>query len=116
MKNFLLISNLAKELSPEFQQVAFTNSPEAYKYFIYGENARRNGEHSTAMQMYSQAMAIDSNFIFATAMLSVELYNRGLYDSGKKLCLEVYHKRDLMTMQQKIWINRLYSMYFETPS
>jgi len=116
VKDFLLISKLTKELSPEFQQVAFTVSPEAYKCFIYGENARRKGDHSTTVKMYSQAIAIDSNFTFATAMLSVELYNRGLYDSGRKLCLKVYRKRDQMTMQQKIWINRLYAMYFETPA
>jgi tetratricopeptide (TPR) repeat protein len=116
LKNFLLISKLTKELTTEFQQVAFTISPEAYKYFIYGENARRKSDHATAMKMYSQAMAIDSNFIFATTMLSVELYNQSLFDSGRKLCLKVYRKRDLMTMQQKIWVNRLHAMYFETPT
>ncbi len=36
IKNFLILSKLKKEVSPDLQRSPSTNSPEAYRYFIYG--------------------------------------------------------------------------------
>lgn len=115
VKNYLIISELKKEESLHIQQLASTNSPEAYRYFIYGQNAYMNTDFPTAVNMYSQAIAIDSNFTSATIRLSFAYGNQDLYDQAKKWCLKVYEKRDEMPMQQKIYTDFAYAIFFETP-
>jgi tetratricopeptide (TPR) repeat protein len=115
VKNYLIISELKKEESLHIQQLASTNSPEAYRYFIYGQNAYMNTDFATAVNMYSQAIAIDSNFTSATIRLSFAYGNQNLYDQAKKWCLKVYEKRDQMPMRQKIYTDFAYAIFFETP-
>jgi tetratricopeptide (TPR) repeat protein len=115
LKDFLIISKLGKEVPRDFQSLAFTNSPEAYRYFIYGNNAYLKRDFPTAIKLYSQAIDIDSNFIFATIQLSIAYHIIGWSDQAKKWCLRVYKKRDQMPLQQKIWTNRIYAQCFETP-
>ena len=73
------------------------------------------GDYPTAVNLLSQALAVDSNFTFATIMLSFAYGNQGFYDQAKKLCLRIYEKRDQMPMQQKIYTNWAYAAFFETP-
>jgi tetratricopeptide (TPR) repeat protein len=117
IKDFLIISKMKKELSPDIQPFASksTNSPEAYRYFIYGNNAFNKSDMTIAVKLFLQAIAIDSNFNFAALRLSSAYYNQGLFDQGEKWCLRVYKKRDQLPMQLKLWTNRTYSMFFETP-
>ncbi len=115
VKNFLIISEIEKELPLDYQHYASTNSPEAYRFFIYGQNAFFKSDNSTAVKMYSQAMAIDSNFTFAAIMLPFAYRNQGLNELAKKGCLQIYKKRDQMTLVQKIYMNWLYATFFETP-
>jgi tetratricopeptide (TPR) repeat protein len=112
--NFLAISKLGKGISKEIQHMITTTSPEAFKYFIYGENAFNKDDEPAAERFYLQAIAIDSNFYFAESKLAILYYNTGSYEEGKKLCLRVYNKRDQMPMQLKLWTESIYSVYFET--
>jgi tetratricopeptide (TPR) repeat protein len=115
--DFLIISKLKKELSLDIQPFAssYTNSPEAYRYFISGNNAFDKFDMSTAVKFLLQAIAIDSNFNLAALRLSSAYYNQGLYVDAKKWCLRVYKKREKMPMQLKLWTNRTYSLIFESP-
>jgi tetratricopeptide (TPR) repeat protein len=106
---------LGKELSPDFQPLASTNSPEAYRYLIYGDNAFFKRDYPSAAKLYSQAIAIDSNFTVATIKLSFVLDFQGLYDQAKKCLMRAYQKRDQMSMQQKLFVNYAYARLFETP-
>jgi tetratricopeptide (TPR) repeat protein len=116
VKNFLIISKLGKEITPDYKNLASTSYPEAYRYFIYGKNAFMKGDYQTAVNMLSQATAVDSNFTFATIMLSFAYGNLGSYDLAKKSCLRIYEKRDQMPIQQKIYTNWAYASFFETPA
>lgn len=118
VKNFLIISKLEKGVSPDFQQLASasTNSPEAYRYFIYGNNAYYKWDMPTAVKLYSQALSVDSNFTYATLWLSNAYYNLNMFEEAKKWCLRIYEKRDQMSMQLKMQINRVYAKLFETPN
>jgi tetratricopeptide (TPR) repeat protein len=116
VRNYLVISRLAKELSPDFQKYTSTNSPEAYRYFIYGQQAFVKYDYTTARTMLSQAIAIDSNFYIAAISLSFAYGNPGMYDDAKKLCLKLYEKRDQMPVNLRIWVNGIYAKYFETPN
>jgi TolB-like protein len=115
VRDFLIISKLAEKVVPDYQYFASTNSPEAYNYFVYGQNAYRKGDNSTAVKMYSQAVAKDTNFIYAITQLTLAYRNLGLYNSAKEWCIRVYKKRDQMPMQQKIYTNFIYAFIFETP-
>jgi tetratricopeptide (TPR) repeat protein len=114
IKNFLIISNLKKGVSPDdYQLIAATSSPEAYSFFLLGNKAYRNADYFTAYKMYLQSIAIDSNFIEAALKLSIAYYNEYFYDEAKKWCLMAYEKRDQMPLQLKISTNRVYAILFE---
>jgi tetratricopeptide (TPR) repeat protein len=66
--------------------------------------------------MFTHAVAIDSNFTFASVMLSFSYYLQGLYEPAKMWCLRAYEKRDLMPVLLKNYTNILYAFNFETPN
>jgi len=115
MKNVLVISKLGKELSPDFMRFASANSPEAFRYFKSGQNAFNERDWSRAEKLYSQALAIDSNFAGAYNQLSMSYLNQGKYDKAKKICLEWYKRSDNVSPQLKTMIYWLYSQCFGTP-
>ena len=55
VNKFLIITKLGKELSHDFQLIASTNSPEAYRYLIYGDNAF----------FYQKRLSVSSKILFA---------------------------------------------------
>jgi tetratricopeptide (TPR) repeat protein len=117
VKNFLLISKLEKEVTPEFQQIlsATTSSPEAYKNFIDGTKAFMKSDFPAARNMFLKALTIDSNFVLVANQIAFTYGNQGFYDQARKWCLKAYEKRDQMTMQQKLLTDITYARYFETP-
>ncbi len=116
INRFLIITKLGKELSPEFQSIASTDFPEAYRYLIYGDDAFfLKRDYPSAAKFYSQALTIDSNFTIATIKLSIDLYFLGLFEEAKKCLMSVYEARDKMSMQQKLFVNYIYAFLFETP-
>jgi tetratricopeptide (TPR) repeat protein len=121
IKNFLIISKLKKELS-QFQMsshkneaLVSTNSPEAYRFFLLGDNAFKKSDFSEAIKMYLQAIDIDSNYIVAEMRIPFAFANQGLYEQEKEWCLKLYAKKDHMTTLQKIDLNYIYADCFETP-
>jgi tetratricopeptide (TPR) repeat protein len=115
IKNYLIISKLAKEDNYTIVNLASTNSPEAYRYYIYGQKAFKRLNFPVARQMFQQALNIDSSFTTAAFMLSYAYFNQRIYDQGKIWCLKVFKKMEQMTPLQKIRINSMYADYFETP-
>ncbi len=115
INDYLIISKLKKDLSPDFQQSVSSNSPDAFRYFIYGNNAYNKHDWSRAIKFFLQAIAIDSGFHYATIRLASACYAQGLYREGKKWCLKVYQKKEHMPLQLRLWTERTYSLFFETP-
>jgi tetratricopeptide (TPR) repeat protein len=121
VKNYLIISILEKKLGKEktndIYMKGFTNSPEAYRYFIYGMNAfLKDREYTTARNWYLRAIEKDSNFISASYWIMGTFYNQGIYDQAKKWCSKVYEKGDKMPMPQQLMINDVYAILFKTPN
>jgi tetratricopeptide (TPR) repeat protein len=115
IKSFLIIAQMQLDSPYDLRNVKPTNSPEAYRYFMYGQKAFNTGDLKTAINYYVQALSIDSSFYSAITMLSVSYYNMGMYDQAKKWCLKIYEKRDQMSVLQNIHVNWQYSLLFETP-
>jgi tetratricopeptide (TPR) repeat protein len=115
VKNSLIITKLEKELPLILRSHPSTNSSEAYRYYLYGDNARKKRDFPTAMNMFLKALSIDSNFIFATLKLSVAYMNQGLYEESRAWGLKAYNKRDQVPLRLKILINKNHAFFFETP-
>jgi tetratricopeptide (TPR) repeat protein len=115
VKNSLIITKLEKELPVGFQYYESTNSPEAFRYFIYGQRAFNERDFPAAVKLFSQAIAIDSNFSAAYYSLGFSYGNQGMLEEAKKICLRFYEKRNQLPMQLKIKFNRAYAICFETP-
>jgi tetratricopeptide (TPR) repeat protein len=115
IKDFLIISKLKSDITPDMQPFTFSTSAEAYRDFIYGMNAYYKRDFETTIKLNSRAIAIDSNLTFAYIYLFYSYYNLHNYEPAKKLCLRLYGKEDQMSLKQKILTNRLYSLFFETP-
>jgi tetratricopeptide (TPR) repeat protein len=114
IKDFLIVSKLKRQQTNDFQNFATTSSPEAMKYFIYGNNAFEKLDYKTAETCYLQALYHDSAFYDAVYWLSMSYWNRGLYIEGRYWCKYLDSKRDKMSYQQKLWTNLLFATYFGT--
>ena len=116
VKNFLIVSNIEKDVPTDFlgQYVISTKSPDAYRYFMYGQKAYYNMDFPSAINWYFQALAIDSTFVGAMQKISNAYSNQGMYEKGKEWCIKYYRKMDIMTMQQQLWANYFYAWYFKT--
>lgn len=115
IKDFLVISALKKGTPRDQQYYGNTNSPEAYKLFIMGNEAVWNGDATTALKLYREAVAIDSNFFSAKAYIVAQTMFRGNYAEAKELCLRLYNERDRIPMIYRGNINWLHACLFETP-
>jgi Tfp pilus assembly protein PilF len=115
VKNFLIVSKLKKEVFFDLPNLASANSPEAYRYYTYGQKAFLKRDYPTARNWFLQAITIDTNFYSAIIMLPVAYAAQGLLDQANSWSLRAYEKRDHMPPQQKIFTNWLYAAAFETP-
>jgi tetratricopeptide (TPR) repeat protein len=115
VKNALIITRLEKRMSQDYRHIISTNSPEAYRYFIYGENAFNEEDFPAAIKLDSQALAIDTNFIQAAIKISIAYYDLEIFKEAKRWFLLVNKKKDQLPMWGKIILNRLYAMLYETP-
>jgi tetratricopeptide (TPR) repeat protein len=116
INRFLIITRLGKELPPDFKQIASTDSPEAYRYLAYGDNAFYiNRDYLAAVKFYSQALSIDSNFTVAAFKLSFAFIFQSQFDEAKNCLSRAYQTRDQMSLQQRLFVDYAHAWLFETP-
>jgi tetratricopeptide (TPR) repeat protein len=114
--NYLLISKLIKENYPEMQHFeSSTDSPEAYRCFVSGNNAMTKGDWSKARDWYLQALSIDSNFISANGELYFMYLNTGMTEQANQTFLKLYKKKDQLSWAGKLGVNWIYASNFESP-
>ena len=112
-KNYLVITLFGKELPKEFQNPKITLSPDAYRYYVYGNRSFYNRDFPTACKMLLEAIRVDSNFVVAMSLLSYAYLNQSLYEDAKKWCLIRRAKRQEMSLNTDP--DPLYSGLFEEP-
>jgi tetratricopeptide (TPR) repeat protein len=128
IKDFLLISTMKDGLHSGYNMSLTTNSPEAFRYYLYARSENAKWNYSATQNWLHQAISIDSNFVDALIMLSYSFSNEflfqiatrsygneALYDSAKKYSSKAYKIRDRVTLKDRININLNHSIYFETP-
>ena len=115
IRDFLIVHELKRGHSPESQVIVSTYSPEAYRYFMQGENLFSDLDYPSARKWFSQALAIDSNLIVAILYTSASYGNQGMFEQAIDWCLKAYQKREFMPIRLKLYTEWLYANYFETP-
>jgi TolB-like protein/Tfp pilus assembly protein PilF len=116
VKNSLLISKLEKAMTKDFQTYGSTTSSEAYRNFIYGQNAFMKRDYPTAIPFLIQALDIDPNFIYSSFLLAFAYSFTNNMDQAKKIALQNHIKRDQISLQSmKILTDYQYAYFFETP-
>ncbi|MDP4223305.1 MAG: tetratricopeptide repeat protein [Bacteroidota bacterium] len=116
VKNALIISKLLKDSPYPNKYNLPTGSSDAYKYFLYGNDAFfKKMDYVTAIKLYTQSLSIDSNFLSPKVMISVAYYNHEKYDLAKKWCLKVYDQRNNLNLGENVHVSWLHAMLFETP-
>jgi len=113
--DFLLISKLKEGISPDMQRYDYTYSPVAYRLFLNGNEASGKGDPATALKLYKEAIAIDSNFVVAKIFMTSQYMFLGLYTDAKARCLKIYEQRDHIPMIYWNNVNWLHACLFETP-
>jgi tetratricopeptide (TPR) repeat protein len=117
IKDFLIISKLIKEENPDVKKwEVTTKNPEALKCIINGNHEYfAKKDLPAAINMYLQAIAIDSNYILPALLISNAYYNQSLWEQGKKWCQKVYERRDQLPIFVRTYANILNAYYNETP-
>ena len=114
IKDFLLISKLIKE-NPGYERYPpTTTSPEAFRYYLYGNNAFSKADWPAAIEWCLKALAIDSTYLEPMFFLSMAYGNQGMREQSLVWVLKLYNRNDMSTIDQ-LWAKSAYADYFEPP-
>jgi AraC-like DNA-binding protein/tetratricopeptide (TPR) repeat protein len=119
LRDFLLISKLIKE-NPEYGRFPLsTNSPEAFRYCIYGDEARntavnKNG-FSTAIDWYLKALEADSNYFTPMIGLTTAYYMLGMMEENVHWLNKINQKKDKWPIMDQLGAKWAYAYSFEPP-
>ncbi len=111
VRDFLLIKKLIKE-NPEFGHYPIiTNSPEAFRYYIRGNNAASASE---ARNWYFKALAADSGLTWAFFNIESSYSNEGNSEESRRWLIKNYLHRDKMAYSDQIYACWAYAFSFES--
>jgi tetratricopeptide (TPR) repeat protein len=116
IRDFLIISIMEKEIIKDFRQLILTNSSEAYRYYMYGNQAFYKYDYPTATEWYRKAIDIDSSFSEAIRMLAYSLSHQNLGEESKKWVLKNHENIERMSEPERLWANIMYAQLRETPN
>ena len=105
IKNYLEIKVLEDEVAPDIQKIFTLQSAEAYRYAIQGYDAAINRDVTSAIQLYTKVLEIDSNYTFGVVLLSMAYRSSGQYDKAKEIIKTAYIKRDKLSLTDQLWVN-----------
>jgi len=112
--SFLIISRLEQE-NIGLTNLVSTDSQEAFRYFIYGRDAYHEAKNKTAIEWFSKALTIDSDFVAAIRYTCYSYRNQGDDKAAKEWCLKLRSKRGIMNIHEQLLADFQYAVQFETP-
>ncbi len=119
IRDFLVITVLKKDFSPEIQRYLGTSSSaEAMRYFIEGMEDFAILEYRTAITHFQMAVETDSGFVVPQLYISVAYGNMGDHEMGKEWCMKAYTKfknEEGITDITRYMLEWLYAYYYGTP-
>jgi len=116
IKNYLEIKKLIEEFdSPVIRESLFTNSSEAFQYYIHGYDAFMNFDFQAGPEWLTKAIEVDSGFVGAYIMLSFNYLVTGRDKQAKHCCTLAMKRRHELPLRGKLMLDHLHAYYFETP-
>lgn len=116
VKDYLIISVLEKELSPEFKYyLSSTKSAESLKYFIEGNMTFYRRDYTASRELFHKALEADSNFVAPMVKIAVSYGNQGMYEEAKEWSLKAWKKREQMSRLEKLTTMWVYNIYYGHP-
>ena len=117
VRNYLEIKKLVEQYdSPAIHGTFFTNSSEAFQYYIHGWDAFMDLDQQAATEWLSKAIEIDSGFISAYVPLLFTYLTMGNDKLAKNLCNMANKKRDEFPLKGKLMVDYLNAYIFESPN
>ena len=114
--DFLTLTKMVGDQPKYKKYVPLTRSPEAYSYYLRGESARSKRDYKLAREMFSRALAIDSNYHHMKLLMAVAFMNDGEYEEARKWSDRAYEKIDQMPVLLKILTNANHASFHGTPA
>lgn len=116
IKDYLIISKDKKILPTGLKGIIGSpSSSEAFRKYCEARMAYIKPDYQTAMQLYLQALDIDSTLIDAARELSITYLNLGQYENARKWCLKFNSKKDQLSAKGKVVADLTHAQIFETP-
>jgi AraC-like DNA-binding protein/tetratricopeptide (TPR) repeat protein len=114
IQNFLQISKTV-EANPVNQHygIPSTNSPEAFRFTLLGNQASSKYDTANAISWYLKALEIDSNFFDPMVQLSCEYTRAGNDEKNLEWVLRYYKRRIQFPFDQQILASWAYAFRFE---
>ncbi len=117
IKNYLEIKKLVEQYdSPVIRESFYTNSAEAFQYYIHGYNAFVDLDWQAATEWLSKTIETDSSFIRAYVFLSFTYQAMGNYKVSKYWCNKANRQRYELPLLEKLMLDHLNAYYFEPPN
>jgi len=114
--DFLSVTRIKKRVSKSsLYFLDPISSPEAYQYMVAAKLAESRSDFITAVNMYKEALRIDSCIYDAYCNIAMAYGNMGNWEYCQKWLLKYYSKYDLLNLYNKVYADYLYSIVFRTP-
>jgi AraC-like DNA-binding protein/Tfp pilus assembly protein PilF/TolB-like protein len=117
VNNFLIVTKIKKK---DPNSVLYfldpISSPEAFKCMVAAKKAERNSDFTTAINLYKQAIKIDSSIYDAYWAIAIDYGEQGDLANCKSWLLRYYSNYDKLNMYNKAYADYLYAIIFKTPN
>jgi len=116
VNDFLIVTKLKKK-DPNSGYYFFDpiSSPEAYSYMVLAKKAEIITDFKNAIDLYKQAIKIDSSIYDAYWSIAIAFGNQGDWENCKKWLQGYYNKYDKLNVYNKVYADYLYAIVFKTP-
>ncbi len=115
LRNYLEIKVLEKGADYEFRKLAATNSVEAYRYYIQGMNMFVRSEYSSAIELFNEALEIDTNLFSAHFYQIIAYSNNGRIEEARISFQKIYKHIDNLAYTEQLYVKSLKSLYEKDP-
>jgi len=117
VKNYLEIKKIVEQYnSPVFHGPYFTNSSEAFNYYMNGYDALLAMQLNQARDWFLKTIEIDSGLIRAYVNLALTYGILGNDTLAKEYFIKAYKKREELPIREKLLLDFYHAYYFETPN
>ena len=112
IKDFLEIKALKQDVDYDFRE-AYTESSEAYRYFIEGMNSIFSLNYGSAVESFHKALEIDSTFTFAKFFIAWAYINdpQWQWEYVEPWILKAYQGKGKLPFRYQLWMEVYYANY-----